>query len=92
MQVRAVSARLLQLQSLFGEDSGVDVAAMLIREPQLAAADMKVIARRLLEMRVCHQPFFQTVSPLTSPIASQCTCMVCAAMRSSAVMKAAGHR
>ena len=57
MQVRAVSARLLQLQSLFGEDSGVDVAAVLIREPQLAAADMKVISRRLLEMRVCHQPF-----------------------------------
>ncbi|CAK0783527.1 hypothetical protein CVIRNUC_006726 [Coccomyxa viridis] len=52
MQVRAVSARLLQLQSLFGEDSGVDVAAMLIREPQLAGADMKVIARRLLEMRL----------------------------------------
>lgn len=56
MQVRAVSARLLQLQSLFGEDSGVDVAAMLIREPQLAGADMKVIARRLLEMRVPHKP------------------------------------
>ena len=63
MQVRAVSARLVQLQSLFGEDSGVDVAAMLIREPQLAAADMKLIARRLLEMRVCHQSFSAQSAP-----------------------------
>ena len=51
-QVRVVSAKLLKLQSLFGEDAELDVAAMLIKEPRLAATDIRVIARRLLEMRV----------------------------------------
>ncbi len=51
-QVKVVSAKLLKLQSLFGEDAELDVAAMLIKEPRLAATDIRVIARRLLEMRV----------------------------------------
>ncbi|CAL5220562.1 g2599 [Coccomyxa viridis] len=51
-QVKVVSAKLLKLQSLFGEDAELDVAAMLIKEPRLAATDIRVIARRLLEMRL----------------------------------------
>ena len=33
-QVRRVSARLLKLQSLFGDNIAVDIASMLIREPR----------------------------------------------------------
>jgi len=47
-----VSAKLMKLQSLFGETAELDVAAMLIKEPRLAITDIKLIARRLLEMRV----------------------------------------
>ena len=52
-----MSAKLMKLQSLFGEDAELDVAAMLIKEPRLAVTDIRLIARRLLEMRVdllCH--------------------------------------
>ncbi|CAL8464357.1 g3892 [Coccomyxa elongata] len=51
-QVRRVSARVLKLQSLFGDDSSVDIAAMLIREPRLISAEISLIARRLLEIRL----------------------------------------
>ena len=51
-QVREVSAKLMKLQSLFGEHAELDVAAMLIKEPRLAVTDIHLIARRLLEMRV----------------------------------------
>ena len=37
-----VSAKLMKLQSLFGEDAELDVAAMLIKEPRLAATDIRV--------------------------------------------------
>ncbi|KAK9904745.1 hypothetical protein WJX75_001725 [Coccomyxa subellipsoidea] len=51
-QVRRVSARLLKLQSLFGDNIAVDIASMLIREPRLVTAEISHIARRLLEMRL----------------------------------------
>ncbi len=44
LQVRRVSARLLKLQSLFGDDSRVDIAAMLIREPRSANRIVPVTA------------------------------------------------
>lgn len=66
-QVKAVSAKLVKLQSLFGEDAELDVAAMLIKEPRLASTDIRLVARRLLDMRVsftqpCNNPCFQTMS------------------------------
>ena len=42
----------MKLQSLFGEDAQLDVAAMLIKEPRIASTDIGLIARRLLDMRV----------------------------------------
>ena len=59
-----MSAKLIKLQSLFGEGTELDVAAMLIREPRLATADIKLIARRLLEMRVCLlHPYAASLNP-----------------------------
>ena len=50
--MRHVSARLLKLQEVFGDGSGVDVAAMLIAEPRLLTTDMSLVVQRVLQMRV----------------------------------------
>ena len=66
-----MSAKLAKLQSLFGEEAELDVAAMLVREPRLAVADIKLVARRLLEMRVTLLPpvrSFWSVCRLARPL------------------------
>ncbi|KAK9839820.1 hypothetical protein WJX81_003795 [Elliptochloris bilobata] len=50
--VEAVSAWVLQMQSLLGDPEDADIVRMIVQEPRLLSADMRQVANRLLDMKI----------------------------------------
>ncbi|KAK9905084.1 hypothetical protein WJX75_009445 [Coccomyxa subellipsoidea] len=52
--LKQIQETVQKLKVLFGEDLSTDFEYMLEREPRLLTADMNIIARRLMDLRVSH--------------------------------------